>query len=1296
MLQEFTQEICSSSETSSDTQEKVTEDLVKLQLATSGTKSILALYNQIVNGKNLTEAVQTMALVNRAERERRPDLFSPPQLLVELRMAILPTVRSLWSSDLIEKGSSQISEKLIEVIRTIALADYEVNASKRTDKVITPAAISRKTFKPNPDFHTSLTGNSDMGDYSEDLADEALYRCNNSLTLALEYCRLVNLELSQRHPVPEGDILPRTPVVNTPEVEPVSRPQTSNSTGTATPDDHAVAGNVTGIIDAFNNIVAPAEVAVPADLPQNVARFVGFAGPEAIAASSDGGSTTASAQEAQQIKDSPPTRVTVDDLNEERNLIRDNLIDKCLDVINAHGDVTFEVSDLISTVVTKSDDPPALRKVVSETLVIALMSFAGEEDLRTSGKKIAAYAHLLALMLRDKLFFAAAVDEMKENLNVLLGFVKLSPTHSADEASPWISHILLIVEMLLSEDARPQKTKWTPPKDENDTVEPPVLETIEPSVPEEDRAQVLEAILDILIRIGKDESLALAVLRILVILTRTRSVAQTMGEKKNIQRLFVMAKQLAGASSARIQSPLMLILRHIIEDDETIKQIMRSEIKSYLETNRQARGIDEKVYLRGLAHTALRSPKLFVEVTNEMVKFYRWTYQPHDGRNHYLVLKETDLEPATKSSDDAVQPTVQATEDLSIQDVKTSTEAVDTEMPDISKPATNEQVLPVVENPDGVVHFLLCELLNYRDVEDKDPAPAPIPAEQNGTASTDDVAMAGTPSTSDLAAPKDVKSTKPSTKQEFKAEDHPIYIYRCFILQCLTELLSSYNRTKIEFINFKRSAPPQTMTPSKPRSSVVNYLLFDLIPIGTLDHAENTTLRKKLVTANWADSVLTALLCKTGEQPVDKGREAYNSENEPDLLFVRRFVLENILKAYTQASVSTESLDIKYARMLALADLMNHIMTGKENIGLTDTSVASTSQKQLRRIMFEKGYVSALTASIADIDLNFPGAKRAVKYILRPLKTLTNTAIALSDLSLISDATGQGEGDEIESATSISDAEEEREETPDLFRNSTLGLQEYGREQDSSSDSDDEEDQEMYEGEYGEEMDYEVDPGDQEDNISDEDEEIEGMEHVEGLGGDHGVDVEVIMDDDGDEEDEDLDSSSDDDEEHDSEDDDGRVEIIDEAGNIAQINEDEMGEWESDNEGQEEDDVEEEDYEGQAADDEEAQLHAMEQMGGPIGQLVRALGDSDAAEMIERMEAEGLDVGDEEDDDRIIPAEYDDEGDEEGKPFLGEWISIWLMLTYKAMKTMMMRWMMRRCCSTSIHVSSTLDHIFHC
>src|SRR3954467_15811895 len=57
-------------------------------------------------------------------------------------------------------------------------------------------------------------------------------------------------------------------------------------------------------------------------------------------------------------------------------------------------------------------------------------------------------------------------------------------------------------------------------------------------------------------------------------------------------------------------------------------------------------------------------------------------------------------------------------------------------------------------------------------------------------------------------------------------------------------------------------------------------------------------------------------------------------------------------------------------------------------------------------------------------------------------------------------------------------------------------------------------DEEMYEGEYDDGMDYEEDmPEDDEDNVSDEDED-EGMGPIEGLSGEHGVDVEVIMEDD--------------------------------------------------------------------------------------------------------------------------------------------------------------------------------------
>lgn len=1225
------------------------KDDLKLSLATLGTRHILSLYLLLVNGKNISESPQTLSMVHHAEREKtKPNYLSSGQLIIELRMAVLPTVRRLWESDMVEKATHQIPNRLIDIIRTIATADHETGVYKRSDKVPAEVKTSRKFWKPNSDNLTKLL---DAG-FDKELANEALYRCNNSHSHAAEYCKAqISDHSSGRNPIPLADQAQAEP--ETPS-EANGTTRTGHSTGTVTPvAAEPDTSNNTGMVDGWANapqIAWGSSVDTNDDLlgslPQDAAAVP-------TSASAGAGSSTPASVTLVPVA-TQPNIITIDDLNEERKAVRERLIERCLDVINAHGEVTFEVSDLISTVVDKSEDPPSMRKEMGETLVNALMSFAAEEDVRIVGKKVAAYAHLLALMLQEKPFYNASVAELKENLPTLLEFVKLSPTHSSEESSPWIAHILLIIETLLSEDAQPQETEWKFPSMENKDIEKPLLKITEPIVSPSHRSVLFEYILDILPRIGKDESLALAVLRVLVILTRSRNLAQAMGEKKNIQRLFVMAKQLASATSYRLQSPLMLILRHIIEDDETIKQVMRSDIKAFFESPRSQRHHDVSTYIHQLSNLAIRAPELFVEVTNEMVKLAKWApaAETAPGRQGLMLKDQFQRGPPP----DMILPPLQTTGLLSIQDVKPSTESGEAE----AEPAETAKLppielskVPVVENPDGVIHFLLCEILNYKDVEDKDPASQPEKnsleiSSNNGDAIMTDSASSVTSPTeaSASAEPKDAKKT---SKPKFKWEDHPIFIYRCFLLQCLTELLSSYNRTKVEFINFKRSLPPQPMTPSKPRSTVIHYFLSDLVPVGTLEHTENTGMMKKQTTSTWAKHLLTGLLSKTGEHLLDYNRHPTDSEDEPDLHYVRKFVLENILKAYKDASSSTEPLDAKYSRMMSLADLISHIMAGKDNYSTaTDPAVSQRSGSQLKRIMFEKGFVSALTCSIADIDLNFPGAKRAVKHILRPLKVLTQTAIDLSEFGIITNP-GQSEEDEIASASSVSEADE-REETPDLFRNSTLGMFEPGRDEESSSGSDDE-DEEMYEGEYDDE---EIHYGDEmaeddEDDVSEEDEEIEGMGPIEGLPGD--VDVEVIMDEDDDDDeddDEEDDSDSDDDEDSDDMDEDEAAPeiLIDEHGHPVHLGEDgDEDDWEDEGGSEEdEDEGEEEDYEGRLEDEEHLRAHGIDPGGheSTIGSLMRALGGDDhegAVEILQRLEDEGLD-----DMEQYPETDHDDEG----------------------------------------------------
>ncbi|KAL8688982.1 MAG: hypothetical protein Q9218_005238 [Villophora microphyllina] len=1330
----------------------MTDAAARLATAYGGIKIILNLYTQISAAKTVIESPQTVALQT-TERDRgQAHYFLSPQFLVELRMAVLPVVRSIWDSDFVDNASSSIVKCLVEILRICLESNEEQGAHKRGDRIPVRAKHIHRPFSLNEERFNMVK---DQG-FDPELAHEALYRCYNGQHPAIEYCRARQNKLQDRlitrYPIPEHDQEPRKdPPPSDTQGEPSEAVSTQQGPSDATdvqgesseaplsqtdsqatisesgraenpadnddpsqepqanPDpepssDAAGQTAVTQIENGVDSSSAPApDLDTPELLGQRIAalrgvttdllnlsdRFSDIVGGDLMSAQADpnSGRVAPSVSEATLITAAKGNVITVNDLDDERSAIRENLIQRTLDVLNVHSDVTFELSDLISAAALKAPDSLSMRRDIGMTLVQSLISLQLDDDFRPEGKKIAAYANLLGLVLQDDEFYRATLDELRSNFVQLLSFVKIFPDQKAEETSPWIGQVLLVIERVLSEDAQPTKIQWTPPSSEEATKETPIA-TLEDSVLSlDDKTSLFNALIDILPRIGKDESLALSVVRTLVVVTRNRSIADQLAEKKNIQRLFVMVKQLAGSISERLQSSFMLILRHIVEDDNTLRHIMKSEILRNFE-NRPGRAPDTTAYVRQMYHLVLRNPELFVEITNEELEIKDYDSSPNP-RPQLLSLKSEQKEeiPLTDQMDTS-EPNAQAGEQPESQPGDQPGDQPagingSTEETTAAKSKTVEVKAPIVENPSGVIHYILCEILSYRDVEDKDPSAgkrksseASVPESAADSSTENASSSVGTEGlwistdtvSPDPAAAINDSNSKKADKSELKAEQHPIYVYRCFLLQFLTELLHSYNRTKVEFINFSRKSDFKTVTPSKPRSGVLNYLLNDLIPVGTLTHEESITFRKKSVTSNWALSVVVALCLKTNEKGYDKKRGSVDEEDDAELLFVRKFVLEHALKAYRDANSSSEALEAKYARLLSFADLFDRLLQGR--IGQPTTAHTNQSgnatQKQIAKLMFEKNYLTALTTSIADIDFNFPQSKRAIKYILRPLKQLTSTAIHLSETSSISITPGQTDDDEISSASSVSDLDAEREETPDLFRNSTLGMFEPGRTEESSSDSsDDDDDEEMYDDEYEGGMDYEEEmERDADEVISDEDEEIEGAGNIEGLPGDMGMDVEVVIDgDDDDPSDEDDDDDEGGSEDMDDMDDDGveaMEEIIAGEDNISLADDDEAN-W------QDEDELPEGAEFGQEEDEEEMALGsvAIENTAdaeATVRNIMREFtGDDEEAllrlqeDALDRLQENALDVAAEGDqypddgaqDDEEAENDEDDEGDEE-------------------------------------------------
>ncbi|KAL8908110.1 MAG: hypothetical protein Q9207_001002 [Kuettlingeria erythrocarpa] len=1245
-----------------------TEGPIRLATAYGGIRMVINLYTGITASKTVLESSQTTSMQSSDRYRGAPYYFLPSQFLVELRMAVLPVVRSIWDSDFVDKAPTAIVKGLIEILRAGLESSDEQGAYNRGDKVPIRAKYTHVAYNILEDRVKSLR---DQG-FDTTLAREALYRCYNGQHPAEEYCQARRDHRLARYPIPEydeeqkkdssQDHTPQRGEVQSTASE-TARTEIPSEEANPTDEPAHARSDTDAVDDILDEAIATAE--------ETASRLAAIEPPEtssdlAVQAFLDNiGEPNRSLVPTEKVSD----LVTINDLDDERSAIRETLIERALDVLNVQSDVTFELADLINAAALKAPDRAAMRRDIGETLVQSLISLQSEEDLRPAGKKIAAYANLLGLVLQDDDFYQATLDELRSNFSQLLSFIKIFPDQTAEELSPWVGQVLLVIERVLSEDAQPPKVQWSQPKENAEAKKAPVAVLEDPVLSLNDKTALFDALIEIIPRVGKDESLALSIVRALAILTRTRTIADRLVEKKNIQRLFVMVKQLAGSFSDRLQSAFMLILRHIVEDNDTIRQIMRSEISQNFES-RPTRPTDTTSYVRQMYHLVLRSPEIFVEITNEKLEIK--DYDASSTARPQILSLKPEPEPKTGSEADMVISKDTAQEQPSKEPATQANESPEAEKAAPQKAKATEIKPPVIEYPSGVIHYILCEMFSYKEVEDKDPADA-----KWKTSEAESLALSANASSEGLSrfsssealristhasgsvpgAAHDEVGAKKTEKPEFKADQHPIHVYRIFLLQCLTELLHSYNRTKIEFINFSRKADPRASTPSKPRSGVLNYLLNDLIPVGTLEHCESITFRKTSTTSHWALSVVVALCLKTNENGYEKRRGTVDEEDDSELLFIRKFVLEHALKAYRDANSSTEALGFRYSRLLCLADLFDRLLQGR--MGQASQAHANTvgtpTQKQIAKIMFEKNFLSALTTSIADIDLNFPPSKRAVKYILRPLKQLTSTAILLSETTDISTTPGQTDDDEISSASSVSGVDDVREETPDLFRNSTLGMFEPGREGGSSSESSDNDDEEMYEDEYDDGMEYEEDvERDADEVISDEEEEVGGASPIEGLPGDVGMDVEVVIDGDDDTQSEDDDEDAGGSEGMDEITDDDALEALDEitGDDNDSLADGDEADW------QDEDELEGVGFEGEnldtdldpgrtedAIDAETAVQNIMREFGGAEAALQR-LHDEGGMDMDMEIEDEAYPEDDMQDEDEA-EEDAEEEGDDE-------------------------------------------------
>lgn len=700
-------------------------------------------------------------------------------------------------------------------------------------------------------------------------------------------------------------------------------------------------------------------------------------------------------------------------LDEDREPLRAGLSRQALLLIDEHVSLLFDLH-VVFLRPNNVHRTQAVQDLVDDIKAFSPFAYDVQEQ------PLANRCRLVALVLSESpsLLSQDTRSTLMDGLLALL-LSSIDPEHPPR----WLATHLLVTEALFTLAAEPRAI--TVPKEG----EPIIPEAIAVGPPlKEAKGIVFDFCLRLLAVPDLPRDEFLSILRLFVLLTRDYEMALQLMKSDGLSMLLRRVKSSAVSGSSTY---IATILRHIVEEPHTLRNIMQHTIKRYFDQPR-TRSVDIGTYVRNCSAMALRNPDVFLEVTGSLCQLGEPYSSPHVSlkANSSVV----DDQPAQKSD-------AEGTSDMQIDEPSTTLPggAVETMM-----------------------YQLISELMSTMRTIIETPPSRPAAATEGAifrepASDTENPESDLTQDIGDLAAA--ASSTL------------PLYDYGCFLMQCLTELLFSYDSCKFSFLSYspkKRVQTPAKETTSKYRTATLQFLLSDLITFGTINPQPDDRARNRITLCNWAMSVLVALC-------VDSAPNHEVKEVSAELISVRKFVLEAVSRAIKDLPPS-DNLESRYGRLLALADLCHRLLTVRFNAA--SNKQQDENPTHIAKVMLEKNFVSTLTTALSEIDLNYPNIRGLVPSVLRPLEYLTKIAIKMSRLSGKT-SKEEAEGSKADSASSSGSEDDDdledrgREETPDLYRNSALGM--YGGEMDDAHfgrdddmDEDDEDEDEDVEMDFGE------------------------------------------------------------------------------------------------------------------------------------------------------------------------------------------------------------------------------------
>ncbi|KAG4398664.1 hypothetical protein GLYMA_08G087600v4 [Glycine max] len=653
---------------------------------------------------------------------------------------------------------------------------------------------------------------------------------------------------------------------------------------------------------------------------------------------------------------------TIDVLTEEGHVKKppvDDILAASVKLFQSSDSVPFQLTDLLVTLCSqgKGDDRPKVISYLLQQLKLCPL------DLSQDNCALSVLAHILALLLFEDVStreIAAQNGIISTIIDILTNFKGRQELGKEIPVPKCISALLLILDQMVQSRPKVENIEGTQTASLPDSSGEQFPDTVLPKENksngnEKEPAMAFENILgkstgfatidesrkllDIACDLIKQHVPAVvmqAVLQLCARLTKTHALALQFLEKGSLVALFNLPRT---CFFPGYDSVVSAIVRHLLEDPQTLQTAMELEIRQTLSGNRQSGRVSPRSFLTSLAPVISRDPMVFMKAAAAVCQI-----ETSGGRTVVVLSKEKE-----KSKSSSVEVGLSSNECVRIPESKPHDGP--------GKCLKSHKKVPV--NLTQVIDQLLEIVLKYPLVKGQEDSEC------------DSTSM-------DIDEPTMKVKGKSKVEEagilEPESERSTGLVKVTFVLKLLSDILLMYGhavgvilRRDSEMCQFRGSNQPSG------HSGIIHHVLHRLLPLSVDKSAGPDDWRGKLSEkASW---FLVVLCGRSGE-----GRKRVTNE-----------LVKELMSFSNLESNSMKNSLLPDKRLFTFVDLVYSILSKNSSSG----SLPGTGYSpDIAKSMIDGGIIQWLTSILQVVDLDHPDAPKIVNLILKGLEGLTRAANA--------------------------------------------------------------------------------------------------------------------------------------------------------------------------------------------------------------------------------------------------------------------------------------------------------------